>query len=797
MSAHRILIIGCGGREHAIAKALKRSKYQVNLVIFGNYINPALFDLAEQYFEINILDINEITRQIGGLFLDLVVIGPEAPLEAGISDALWAMNIPCVGPTKRFAQIETSKFFARQLLYEAGLQSFSPQWLALTNDDTDEEYLTTLLSEVLQGEYVIKADGLCGGKGVKLSGSDFEDIKEGVTYCQELLKRDQCCLIEEKLVGEEFSIFSLTDGQNMVHFPPVQDYKKAYDGDCGPNTGGMGSVILKGGFSFLTPEDIQQAEDLNFRVVELMQQRFSDPNYSPKNQRYRGVIYGSYMKTESGQIKVIEYNCRFGDPEVINLMHLLETDLVDLLFSTVLDGYLRDPIQMRDEYCVVRYVCPEGYPEAPLRGIPIDLSELPPEIIEHNLIFASLGMGFDPTQPIMRGSRAIAVVHSGPNLEQVLHLMDMTLTLIGGSIFYRNDIGESYLSRTVTYSDSGVNVREANQAIEDIKYMVLETHQSHLARDVGYVVPNYGHFGGVYQSDLNQPQLITSMDGIGTKIQTVLSLVNQRYGDSLERREARLRAFESLGHDLFANNVNDILCVAQEVQPLYFLDYFSCEKLDRAELKAFIKGLSDECQQSNCALLGGETAELRDFTRKQDEFDPENQRYDIVGSIAGSALPNSFYDPSQIQEGDYVIGLGSSGPHTNGYTLINHLLSEELLDGQRWIRELSAPHVNYEPILREWNYYLDQIKGVAHITGGGFEDNPRRILPEELDIMWYDWEWPEVFREIQRAANLNNNEMYRTFNCGIGMIVILSPEEYAKLPFDDLVLIGTVVRREL
>lgn len=789
-----ILVIGCGGREHAIAQAIKRSKELVKLFVFGGYINPALNQIADNYVIIDIKNNELVVEEALELEIDLAIIGPEAPLANGLADQLWKVEIACVGPTKDYAQIESSKYFSRQLLYEADLNRYSPEWVVVTKENLAN--LNNILTEQFNNNYVIKADGLRGGKGVKLSGSDFKTVEEGIKYCQQLISEDNYCLIEEKLVGEEFSLFSLCGGPKLQHFPPVQDYKKAYDDDLGPNTGGMGSIILKDNFPFLNNDDIHRAQQLNEMVVNELNNKFSKSN----DKGYVGILYGSYMKTNSGDIKIIEYNCRFGDPEAINLLHLLESDFVNHMIDMVTDEHDQTELKLRKEHCLVRYVCPEGYPEKPLKNIEIDLSGVNQEYLESehpNIIMASLEQTSIPNQPRMLGSRALAVVHSGTDLDNVIADVNETLLQIKGKVFFRLDIGNKYLNFQsksedgLTYQEAGVNIDEANEAMNAIKKLVKATHLYSKTPYKG-VVPNYGHFAGMYQAP--GLTLVSSMDGVGTKVHAVLWLIDQ-YVPENDRKMARMHAFEALGLDLFSSNVNDLICTARNVQPLFFMDYFSAEQLNKDELTAFVSGITMSCMNSGYALLGGETAELKNFTRGLGEK-PSNRQYEMVGTITGYIDQNDRYRKEDIIPGDWVVGLRSSGIHTNGYTLINHLLLSGKLDGRKYAGELCEPHLNYEPLLREWEKKVT-FKGLAHITGGGFEDNPVRILPSGVSIEWYNWEWPSVFKAIQAAGNISEQEMYRTFNCGIGMIAVISHEEYEKLfsldQGNEFLLVGKVV----
>jgi len=230
-----VLIVGSGAREHSIAAALKRccAGRTPTLLCFGSSRNPGIQALCAAFEVGRMDDAAGITAFATANGATLAVIGPEAPLDAGAADALRAAGVAVVGPSKALSQIEGSKAFALQLLQRHGMAGL-PDFREFTALEGVREYL----EELGEGNYVIKADGLCGGKGVKVAGAHLASIDEAMVYCAECLPRFVIC---EKLIGQEFSLLSLTDGQFLAHMPPLQDHKRAYDGDKGPNTGGMGA----------------------------------------------------------------------------------------------------------------------------------------------------------------------------------------------------------------------------------------------------------------------------------------------------------------------------------------------------------------------------------------------------------------------------------------------------------------------------------------------------------------------------------------------------------------------------
>jgi phosphoribosylamine--glycine ligase len=250
---------------------------------------------------------------------DFVVIGPEEPLAHGVVDHLSSKHqVPCIGPTERLAKLESSKAFTRDLITRHQIPG-NPRHRIFDSIDGIGEFLYEL------GEFVVKPDGLTGGKGVKVSGDHLHSVVDALEYCDELFSVPNTkVVIEEKLDGEEFSLQSFCDGSHLLHMPIVQDHKRAYDGDTGPNTGGMGSYSCADhSLPFLDADAVARAQDINTLVANAL--------YKDTREKYKGVLFGGFMLTKDG-VRLLEYNARFGDPEALNVLSLLEprSSLLDI-----------------------------------------------------------------------------------------------------------------------------------------------------------------------------------------------------------------------------------------------------------------------------------------------------------------------------------------------------------------------------------------------------------------------------------------------------------------------------------
>ncbi|MDF2940854.1 MAG: purD, partial [Gammaproteobacteria bacterium] len=356
--------------------------------------------------------------------IDLAVIGPELPLSLGIVDRLKEKQIAAIGPSQKLAQIESSKGLARDVLSHHRVPGM-PLYKRFNGPCTEAEAFLTALN----GAYVIKADGLMGGKGVKISGEQLLNLKDALMFIEEI---NGPFVIEEKLIGPEFSLLSFSDGKHCIHMPAVQDHKRAFVGDKGPNTGGMGAYSDDDhSLPFLSEQDIKEAQAINEAAIKAMYQEWKQP--------YQGILYGGFMKTRSG-VKLIEYNARFGDPEAINLLALLDSDFIGICQAIVKGQLDQLNVKFLKKSTVCKYIVPKGYPDSPVRGEEIDISQVSKM---DQLYFAAVDQL--EGKLMMTGSRAVAVLGMAETLAEAEKEAEMLATQIKGPVFHRADIGTAEL----------------------------------------------------------------------------------------------------------------------------------------------------------------------------------------------------------------------------------------------------------------------------------------------------------------------------------------------------------------
>lgn len=316
-------------------------------------------------------------------------------------------------------------------------------------------------------------------------------------------------------------------------------------------------------------------------------------------------------------------------------------------------------------------------------------------------------------------------------------------------------------SKSLTYKDSGVDITAGDDLVQKIKPLAKKT-----LRDG--VINGIGGFGALFEisKKYQEPVLVSGTDGVGTKLKLAFAL----------------NKHDTVGQDLVAMSVNDIL--VQGAESLFFLDYFACGKLNVNVAADVVAGIAKGCELAGCALIGGETAEMPDMY-------PDGE-YDLAGFAVGVVEKSKIINGKNIKNGDVILGLASSGVHSNGYSLVRKIVeisgvdlkSAEKFDGEKTLAQaiLEPTKIYVKPVLAAINADV-KIKGIAHITGGGLSENIPRVLPENViaELQYKNWVRPKIFDWLQQNGNIADAEMARTFNCGIGLVLVVAPEDVAKL----------------
>jgi phosphoribosylaminoimidazole synthetase/phosphoribosylamine--glycine ligase len=705
----RVGIIGTGGREQAIAWACRRHGHDVT-----------------------------VAAAIAGLdlgSLDLVVPGPEAALVAGAADDCAAAGVPCFGPTAVLAQLESSKGYARQLA--TSLDIPGPAFARFEAGDVDG---AVAWWRALGAPVVVKLDGLAAGKGVTVPDGHDSTLAA-------IRSTDGPFVLEARMSGPECSLLALCDGTTARALPLAQDHKRIGEGDTGANTGGMGAFAPAAG-----------SYDVDALLATFVQPVLD--HLRAAGTPYVGVLYAGLMLTTDGP-RLVEYNVRFGDPEAQAVLPLLRSDLAAHALAATRGELAAETIDIAPGAACAVVAAAPGYPAAPVLGgtvltllAPADREQDPGEPADALLFPAGMADGR------VTGGRVLAVTGLGADLGVA---REAAYAAMAGVQFdgmqVRRDIGWRAPGAGLTsYASAGVDIDEGNRAVAGMKAAVERTHGAEVVRGVG-------SFGGVFSAKaiaaMDDPVLVASTDGVGTKVELA----------------ARLGRVRGVGMDIVNHCIDDVL--VQSARPLFFLDYIAASRLDADLVAEVVTGMAEACEAAGCTLLGGETAEMPGV------YAPG--AFDIAGTLVGVAERSALLPRADVTAGDVLIGVGSSGPHTNGYSLLRKLF--------QWIPMDVVPEGFDRPLgealLEPHRSYLDvlagalaggRVKALAHITGGGLPENLPRVLPQGVDarIELGSWPVPPLFRLVRElATGMDAHELHRTVNMGIGMVVVCAAADVA------------------
>lgn len=416
----KILVAGGGGREHAICLALTKNA-NVELYSVMGKKNPGIAKIARETLIHAETDVPAVRAFAKEHNIQYAFIGPEAPLEAGLADALTKEGIGCVGPVKAAARIETDKGFCRELMNKHGIDGCPAYKLCKTPEEA------AAFIRQYPGDLAVKPTGLTGGKGVKVMGEQV-DREGAVEYAMTL--KDQVIILEERLLGEEFTLMAFTDGKTLVPMPLVQDHKRAFEGDVGPNTGGMGSYSLEDHtFPFVTETDYARALSIMQATVNALAKEGSP---------YKGILYGQFMNTKTGP-KVIEFNARFGDPEAMNVLTILNSDLFTIAEHIISGTLSAEDVSFEKKATVCKYLVPTGYPDKPHAGDVITPGPAKNTI----LYYANVELENSVLKTLT--SRTMAYVGVGAGLAEAEKYAEAACRNVTGNVRYRSDIGTETL----------------------------------------------------------------------------------------------------------------------------------------------------------------------------------------------------------------------------------------------------------------------------------------------------------------------------------------------------------------
>ncbi len=427
----KVLLVGGGAREHAMAEAIVRSGGALHAALPNR--NPGILSLAKEHVLVKDTDAPAIAEAARKWGVELAVVGPDAALASGVTDALQRAGVAVASPTKAAAEIEWSKAFMRDLL-----EKHQVPGRVKYRTFRSEAGVRDAIQEMWP--VAVKPIGLTGGKGVKVSGDHVRTVDEAFAYAKECLSGG-AVIIEEKVEGEEFSLQAFCDGNHAVPMPAVQDHKRAFEGDQGPNTGGMGSYSgEKGLLPFVTREEYDQGVVILNAILQALRK---------EGRPFVGTIYGQLMLSKTGP-RVIEINARFGDPEAMNVLTLLESRYVEILQAMAAGELPASLVRFAHDATVCKYVVPEGYGVKSMANEPLAVDEAAIAKEGARVYYAAVnqtgGQRGKVVEATTTTSRSVGVVATGATLAEANAKADRALAHVTGPhLYHRRDVGSAAL----------------------------------------------------------------------------------------------------------------------------------------------------------------------------------------------------------------------------------------------------------------------------------------------------------------------------------------------------------------
>ena len=719
-------------------------------------------------------------------------------------------------PTLLMAMIETSKIYCREILGVLEGGKYNPVYKVLCADDPELEAVLGPTGLDLT-EWVIKCDGLASGKGVWVGGAHYKTQSAGRELVQGALERGRV-LLEERLVGQEFSLHSICYGDHVQHTPCVRDFKRRGSGDTGANTGGMGTITFADGLMpFLTADEYMECCRVNEWVADKI--------------GFTGVLYGSFMKTDSGELKVIEYNCRPGDSEWINLAMLADMDISKLVSALAANSGGTDTqpnlvdqliscLQFRPDASVCTYMVDRDYAISNNQGSPSLAGE---EYITLDTPCEPGVCGFFPAgielisgdgisssgrwlgcrrrkYRYSRPGRLMAVCATSADIDGLIDIhAGLCCQVRGARLDWRRDIPEflrdsdptpvSSISSTPRLSQPDLDgifdlspgnttgqsgqsdqsylshLDNYNSIMDGVKREIDATNREIALASSGRLELT-GEIGDFANSVRTRDMtLICSVDGAGTKTKFMAAHPDR---------------FRVLGHDVIIHNINDMLCNGGT--PVAFLDYYGCDRLDPLEFAAYIRGILEVCRSEGIPLIGGETAEMRGI------YQPGE--CEVLGMLLGVALNGTRNGGDNIvRNGTLIYGIRSHGAHTNGFTKLREIQSQHSMPADVY-EYFCRPHRNYRPVFEALSLAGIHPVAKAHITGGGFTDNLMRVVSPDsqqtLKPVLEPWQLSREWEWVLAHSGMAWPEFTRVFNAGFGMCFMTNEPINRDLLPDDL-----------
>ncbi|NXH55139.1 PUR2 protein, partial [Rhabdornis inornatus] len=746
--AERVLVIGSGGREHALAWKLAQSPHVKHVFVApgnaGTADNGKISNSA-----VLVSNHTIVTQFCKDHNIGLVLVGPEALLEAGIVDDLRAAGVRCFGPCARAAQLASNSSSSKAFLERHGMPT--ARWRAFSNPQEACRFITSTDFPAR----VVRARGPAARKEVTIAASKEEACRAVQEIMQDRMFGEMV-VVEELLQGEELSCSCFTDGVTVASVPPAQPHKRLLEGEQGPSTAGMGAYCPVPQVPEALLEQIRGA--ILQHIVDSLRQ---------EGAAYVGVLQTGLMLTKEG-VKILNFKCQFGDPQCQVILPLLKNDFYEVIQATI-DGKLCSCMpawsENRTAVCVV--MASPGYPGDSDKGREVT-GLLQAKALGLQVFHG--GTALKDGRVVTSGGRVLSITAVKQNLMEALGEANRGVATIHfqGATF-RRDIGHRGLRLlqqplyVSTVMGAQMFLPALTSGLSPAERITSSSFPPHRTLMAGGHSEGGGFaaFFDLKASGYQDPILVSQTKGLGPKLQ--VAQVCKRH--------------DTIGQDLVALCVNDLL--AQGAEPLFFLTHLACGKLDAEVMETIKEGIAEACRSAGCAFLGEEVTEVASPC-------PPGH-CDLAGFVVGAVERGQrLLGLQRAQEGDVLLGLGSPSIHGRGFSVVRRILLTSSLHcsspapgscGDTTLGDvLLTPGKMFSPalvpILRSGH-----VKGFAP-TAEGLLGGISRLLPEHLSAVLdaLSWKIPEIFSWLYKEGNLSAEEMAQTFPCGIGAVLLVQKE---------------------
>ncbi|XP_027557628.1 trifunctional purine biosynthetic protein adenosine-3-like isoform X4 [Neopelma chrysocephalum] len=739
--AQRVLVIGSGGREHALAWKLAQSPHIKHVFVApgnaGTADNGKISNSA-----VLVSNHTIVTQFCKDHNIGLVLVGEEALLAAGIVDDLRAAGVRCFGPSAKAAQLASNTSLTKAFLDRHGIPT--ARWKAFSNA---QEACRFIISTDFPAR-VVRARGPAARKEVTITASKEEACRAAQEIMQDRMFGEMV-VIEELLQGEELSCSCFTDGVTIAPMPPAQAHKRLLDGDQGPNTGGMGAYCPVPQVPEVLLEQIRAA--ILQHVVDSMRQ---------EGTAYVGVLQTSLMLTKEG-VKILNFKCQFGDPQCQVILPLLKSDFYEVIQATI-DGKLCSflPAWCESSTAVCVVMASAGYPGHCDRGLEVT-GLLQAKALGLQVFHG--GTALRDGRVVTSGGRVLSITAVREDLLEALGEANRGVATIHfQGATYRRDVGQRGLRLLRQPLALMYRERRVEAAARDVLFHLPQTSVGSGTRSGSR--PELGGFAGFFDlkaSGYEDPILVCQTKGLGAKLQMAQAC----------------RRHSTLGQDLVALCANALL--AHGAEPLFFLSYFACGKLDAEVTETIQEGIAEACRSAGCAFLGQALSELPGACSAGDS----DLAGFVVGAVERGQVPLGL---QRAEEGDVLLGLACPGIHGRGFGAVRKVLLVSSLRcsspapgscGDTTLGEaLLSPARLYSPallpVLRSGH-----VKAFAPIAEG-LLGGISRVLPEHVSAVLdaLSWKIPEIFCWLYKEGNLSAEEMAQTFPCGLGAVLVVQQD---------------------